>query len=81
MNYLTVYKKDNVYYYETVSCCFNEVGYVNGLGKELVHIEIFHNGRFYSLKDHENIFHNIELIDLKLKKRYKLFKNILYLLS
>lgn len=81
MSYLTVYVKDNVYYYETVSCCTHEIGYINGLGRELIDIEIYYNGRYYSFEEHEIIWNNRELKNKKFKRRYKIFKNILYLLS
>lgn len=79
MSYLTVYIKDNIYYYDTVSCCTYDIGYVNGLGRRLIDIEIFYNGRFYSLTEHEELWNKLELNDKKFKKRYKFFKKLLYL--
>lgn len=81
MSYLTIYVKENIYYFDTVSCCTHEIGYVNGLGRELIGIEIFYKGRYYSQEEHEKIWDKLALRDKKFKRRYKLFKKFLYLLS
>lgn len=79
--YLTIYRKENEYFYNTVNCCFYEVGYVNNYGRELISIQVLYKGRYYDLKEHEKIFEKYHAEEKKCKKRYKIFKKILYILS
>lgn len=81
MDYLTVYKKDNDYYYQTVTYCVHDIGYLNSYGRELISIQIMYKGRYYDLESHEKIYDGLAHRDLKYKKRYQLFKKILYIFS
>lgn len=79
MNYLTVYKKDNTYYYLTVSYCSYEVGYINSYDRELISIQVLYNGRYYDFEEHEKIIDKQKYRYDKFKRRYKFFKEILYI--
>lgn len=79
MSYLTIYQKNNEYYFITVSSCVNEIGYVNRYDRELISIQYLYRGRYYTLESYDKIKIMLEDRYNKRKKRYKLFKKILYL--
>lgn len=79
MNYLTIYQKNNEYYFITVSSCVNEIGYVNRYDRKLISIQYLYRGRYYTLESYDKIKIMLEDRYNKCKKRYKLFKKILYL--
>ena len=79
MSYLTIYQENNEYYFITVSSCVNEIGYVNRYDRELISIQYLYRGRYYTLESYDKIKIMLEDRYNKRKKRYKLFKKILYL--
>ena len=81
MNYLTIYLKNNDYYFITVSSCFNDIGYVNKYDRKLISIQYLYRGRYYTLESYDKIKSMLENRISKHKKRYILFKKVLYLLD
>lgn len=81
MSYLTVYKKDNDYYFLPVTYCTYEIGYVNRYDRELISIQVLYKGRYYDLEDHEKLIDDQKSKYERYKKRYKIFKKILYILG
>ena len=79
MNYLTIYQKNNDYYFLTVSSCFNDIGYVNKYDRKLISVQYLYKGRYYTLDSYNKIKFVLEDRNNKCKKRYQLFKKILYL--